>query len=148
MKNTLLVIVRALSNLFAIEVNCLWSVILDWICHLYFLKLSFAILFDCHYGLSNVYKNTILPKCWNFIFIQFKLLAHITNSSTPHSQCIYYQKYKKCIYLHIITKLVHKINIIIDNKLKIRYISGTWPSRPDTRFTWFYYTWYLIFNGI
>ena len=32
-------------------------------------------------------------------------------------------------------KLVYKLNVIIDNKLKIRYINRTWPMGPSTRFS-------------
>lgn len=43
-------------------------------------------------------------------------------------------------------KLVHKINIIVDNKLKIGHISGTWLLGPGTRFTWLNFVGHLPFN--
>lgn len=67
-KNTLFMIIRTLSNLIAVEARYLWLVILDRVCHLYFVELSFARLFGGYYGLSNTHTNTILPKCLELYF--------------------------------------------------------------------------------
>ncbi len=62
MKNTLLVVICALSNLVAIEASCLQPVILDGVCYLYFPELSFPMLFGGHCKLPNAHTNATLPR--------------------------------------------------------------------------------------
>ena len=75
-------------------------------------------------------------------------MAYVRNGLIPHGWYICYWKYRRYVCLCITIKLIYKINIVVDNKLKIILINGNQPPEPGTKFPNFAWFQFLLLLGI